>query len=109
MFKVLKNLQPLQLLIYGYLLILILGFLLLCLPFFHLTSAPVIDHFFIATSAVSTTGLATVTVPEVYNFGGQLIIMILILDGNWRFSIGYRRWYEIDYYYCFICSIKKYI
>jgi trk system potassium uptake protein TrkH len=41
-----------------------------------------IDNLFTATSAVSTTGLVTVTVNESYNFFGQLVILLLIQLGG---------------------------
>nr|WP_316930190.1 potassium transporter TrkG [Tamlana nanhaiensis] len=45
----------------------------------------ILDNLFTATSAVSTTGLVTVSVFDSYNFFGQFIIMILIQLGG----IGY--------------------
>lgn len=80
--NIIKSLQPLQLLMYGYLIILFIGFGLLCLPFFQLTPVSIIDNLFIATSALSTTGLATVSVPDAYNFGGQLVILLLVQIGG---------------------------
>jgi trk system potassium uptake protein TrkH len=44
-----------------------------------------LDHLFSATSAVSTTGLATVSTPDTYTFFGQLVILALIQMGG----IGY--------------------
>lgn len=44
-----------------------------------------IDTLFIATSAISTTGLVTIDIFEHYNFGGQLIILSLFQIGG----IGY--------------------
>lgn len=85
----LTTLKPLQLLMYGYLIILLIGFGLLCIPFFQLSPVSAIDNLFIATSALSTTGLATVSVPESYNFGGQLIILLLVQIGGLGYmSIG---------------------
>lgn len=84
-----KTLKPLQLLMYGYLVILFVGFGLLCLPFFQTTSIRVIDNLFIATSALSTTGLATVSIPESYNLGGQIVILLLVQIGGLGYmSIG---------------------
>ncbi len=76
---------PQQNLFYGFLTYIFLGTVLLCLPIFQKESAPVLDHFFIATSAVSTTGLVTISIFDTYNFFGQFIIMILIQLGG----IGY--------------------
>ncbi|WP_047549515.1 TrkH family potassium uptake protein [Psychroserpens sp. Hel_I_66] len=76
---------PQQNLFYGFLTYILLGSLLLCLPIFQKTSASILDNIFIATSAVSTTGLVTVSIFDTYNFFGQFIIMILIQLGG----IGY--------------------
>ncbi len=76
---------PQQNLFYGFFTYIILGGLLLCLPIFQKIPASILDHFFIATSAVSTTGLVTISIFDTYNFFGQFIIMILIQLGG----IGY--------------------
>ncbi|GAA0873352.1 TrkH family potassium uptake protein [Gangjinia marincola] len=76
---------PQQNLFYGFLSYVIIGSILLCLPFFQKTSSSILDHLFIATSAVSTTGLVTISVFDTYNFGGQLIVMLLFQLGG----IGY--------------------
>ncbi|PQJ78939.1 TrkH family potassium uptake protein [Polaribacter porphyrae] len=80
-----KGWTPQQNLFYGFFTYIILGGLLLCLPFFQKISVPILDHFFIATSAVSTTGLVTVSVFDTYNFFGQFIVMSLFQLGG----IGY--------------------
>ncbi len=77
--------SPQQNLFYGFLTYVLLGSILLCLPIFQKVSAPVLDHIFIATSAVSTTGLVTISIFDTYNFFGQFIIMVLIQLGG----IGY--------------------
>lgn len=69
----------------GFLMYTMIGFLLLLLPFFHKEEVSLIDHLFIATSAVSTTGLVTLSIYDAYNLGGQLIILALIQVGG----IGY--------------------
>lgn len=76
---------PQQNLFYGFLSYVLIGGILLCLPIFQKTAAPILDHLFIATSAVSTTGLVTVSVFDTYNFGGQFIVMLLFQLGG----IGY--------------------
>ena len=80
--KFLSTLNPLQVLIYGYLGLLVVGFALLRLPFMRTTNIGVLDDLFTATSALSTTGLATVNVSTDYTFWGQLIILILIQFGG---------------------------
>lgn len=78
----LRSLNPLQLLIYGYLAILLVGFCLLRLPFMRSAEISVLDDLFTATSALSTTGLATVNVADDYTFWGQLVVLILIQFGG---------------------------
>ncbi|WP_300022359.1 TrkH family potassium uptake protein [uncultured Maribacter sp.] len=77
--------SPQQNLFYGFLTYIVAGFLLLSLPIFQKTSTSFLDNLFIATSAVSTTGLVTVSIFDSYNFGGQFIIMLLFQLGG----IGY--------------------
>ena len=71
----------------GYLFYILLGCLLLCLPWATKegASATFIDHLFTVTSAVSTTGLATVDVPATYTTFGMVVILGLIQIG----AIGY--------------------
>lgn len=80
-----KGWSPQQNLFYGFITYIVLGTILLSFPIFQKTSASILDHLFIATSAVSTTGLVTVSIFDTYNFFGQFIIMILIQLGG----IGY--------------------
>ena len=81
----LHRLTPLQKLLVDYLLLLGLGWLLLSLPFFRSADAPTIDHFFTATSALTTTGLSTVNIADEYSLAGQIVILLLIQVGG----IGY--------------------
>lgn len=74
--------NPVSVLIAVYLSIILLGFLILCLPFLQRKPIGIIDHLFIASSAVSTTGLTSVSVADSYNFFGQLIILLLIQIGG---------------------------
>lgn len=67
----------------GYMLV---GWLLLCLPFaWESASVSVLDNLFIAVSAVSTTGLVTVNTAEAYSTFGEVVILLLIQLGG----IGY--------------------
>lgn len=77
--------SPQQNLFYGFLTYIAVGCILLCLPWLQKTSAPFLDHLFIATSAVSTTGLVTVSVFDTYNIVGQFVVMALFQLGG----IGY--------------------
>ena len=92
--------NPVRLVIMGYMSYIFIGFVLLCLPFMHKNYVPVLDNLFIATSAVSTTGLTTVTVVNDYNFWGQLVILLLIQLGG----IGYMTFSSFV-----ILSTKKYL
>lgn len=75
--------NPLQVILFGYASYIVLAVCLLNLPFCW-QSQPVsfLDNLFIATSAVSTTGLVTVNTPEAYNFWGQLVILIAFQLGG---------------------------
>ncbi|MBN2642588.1 MAG: hypothetical protein JXR78_13125 [Victivallales bacterium] len=68
----------------GYALYMLLGAGLLMLPWCHskTTSAGALDCLFTAVSAVSTTGLSTVSTGGDYSFGGQLVVLILIQAGG---------------------------
>lgn len=80
------KLPPAKQLLFGYLSYAVLGWFLLCLPITHRVSGlSVLDHLFISTSALSTTGLTTISVSDSYNFLGELIILLLIQAGG----IGY--------------------
>jgi trk system potassium uptake protein TrkH len=81
----LRNSSPVRLVTLGYLWYVLAGWALLCLPFSWKTAVSPLDNLFTAASALSTTGLATVTVSESYSFFGQLVILILIQLGG----IGY--------------------
>ena len=74
---------PAKLLMLGYLSYMIIGWILLCLPWAH-TKEPVsvLDNLFMAVSAVSTTGLATVDTGTSYTFLGQAVILLLIQFGG---------------------------
>lgn len=77
--------SPQMNLVWGFFLYTLVGFGLLCIPLFHRTSVSFLDNLFISTSAISTTGLVTVSVYDSYNFFGQLIVMGLFQIGG----IGY--------------------
>jgi trk system potassium uptake protein TrkH len=87
MITFLCSVHPVRHVVMGYLMYVAVGWMLLSLPFCHRsgTAASGLDHLFISTSAISTTGLVTVSVSGTYNFFGQLIVMVLIQLGG----IGY--------------------
>lgn len=80
-----KGWTPQQNLFYGFLTYIIIGCIFLCLPISQKESVSFLDNLFIATSAVSTTGLVTVSIFDTYNGLGQFVIMVLIQLGG----IGY--------------------
>ena len=82
-FQVSKS--PQMNLVWGFFLYTLAGFILLSLPIFHKANVGLLDSLFISTSAISTTGLVTVSVYDSYNFFGQLIVMVLFQIGG----IGY--------------------
>ncbi|MCG3199350.1 MAG: potassium transporter KtrB [Candidatus Omnitrophica bacterium] len=82
----LAGLHPAKIAFFGYSTYMILGWLLLCLPFSQKgAGVGALDNLFIAVSALSTTGLATVSVSDSYSFFGQLVVLILIQLGG----VGY--------------------
>ena len=60
--------SPQQNLFYGFLTYVVVGFLLLCIPWLENADVPILDHLFTAVSAVSTTGLVTVNITDTYNW-----------------------------------------
>jgi len=75
----------LRFLIKGYLILTVLCFILLLIPFFQNGENSIIDHLFFAVSIVSTTGLAPANFAESYNFLGQFISLLFIQLGG----VGY--------------------
>jgi trk system potassium uptake protein TrkH len=79
----LEKRDPVRVVIAGYLSYVLLGWALLCLPVSHAgPPASAIDHLFMATSAMSTTGLATVSTSDTYTAFGQGVILALIQAGG---------------------------
>ncbi|MBN1395519.1 MAG: hypothetical protein JW959_10885 [Pirellulales bacterium] len=84
--RFLTGLHPAKIALLGYLSYILLGWIFLSLPFAARgQGVKAIDNLFISTSAVSTTGLVTVSVSDDYNLFGQLVILLLIQLGG----IGY--------------------
>jgi trk system potassium uptake protein TrkH len=80
-----SRLHPAKVLVLGYGSYVLLGWLCLCLPFSQATSVGALDSLFTATSAVSTTGLMTVSTGNDYGILGQVVVLALIQLGG----IGY--------------------
>lgn len=83
-----KAVPPTRYLVVGFFWIIIVGSLLLSLPFTHRSgvSLPYIDALFTSCSAVCVTGLATVDVAATFNLFGRTIIAILIMIGGMGFA-----------------------
>ena len=79
-----QNLNPAQILVLGFALIILLGAVLLSTPFVTQTgeSTGFLKSFFTATSAVCVTGLVVVDTGTHWNMAGQIIILILIQVGG---------------------------
>jgi trk system potassium uptake protein TrkH len=79
----LANVHPVKLVFVGYITYVLLGWIMLCLPFSQTGEIiSSLDNLFTATSAVSTTGLVTVSPADDYSIFGQLIILLLIQLGG---------------------------
>jgi len=83
--KKLRETNPVTLVIYGYIVYIAIGAVLLTLPFSTNDHVSVLDNIFVSTSAVSTTGLTPVNISTDYNYFGQAVILVLIQLGG----IGY--------------------
>lgn len=84
--RFLREMHPSKWVLIGYASYIVIGWFLLCLPFSQKgPGASELDHLFTAASAVSTTGLTTISLSDNYTFFGQLIILSLIQLGG----IGY--------------------
>ncbi len=73
---IVRQLNPVQTMVCGYATYIFCVFVALCIPFVSFSGeASFLDHLFMAASAVSTTGLATVSTVD-YNFWGQLVLFV---------------------------------
>ncbi|MGB3852087.1 MAG: potassium transporter TrkG [Tunicatimonas sp.] len=77
--------SPQRNLVFGFLLYTFIGFVLLSLPWLQKQPTALLDNLFIATSAISTTGLVTVSVFDSYEWLGQFVVMLLFQIGG----VGY--------------------
>lgn len=80
----LSRLSPARRIFLSFALVILLGSLLLSLPFVQVESsrATYFDHLFTAVSAVCVTGLSTLPVAHTYNIWGQIICLLLIQIGG---------------------------
>ena len=82
--KIKHSFSPVQIIIIGFLIVILVGGSLLSLPIFNNKNIQPLDAFFIATSAVCVTGHTTVDVASQFNVYGQALIMLLIQIGGLR-------------------------
>lgn len=81
-----RHAHPAKVVLIGYLAYLFAGWLLLCLPWMqHAPGVSMLDNLFTAVSAMSTTGLVTVSIGNRYTPAGQIVVMLLIQLGG----VGY--------------------
>jgi trk system potassium uptake protein TrkH len=79
----LSGLDSVRLLALGYLSYVLIGWGVLCLPVSHrLEGLHWLDHLFTSVSAVSTTGLVTVSTSDSYSWFGQFVVLLLIQFGG---------------------------
>ncbi len=86
--KKVKGLRPVQILTLGFLVVILLGTLLLRLPFATVedgTAITFMDALFTATSAVCVTGLTVVNTGLVFTLFGKIVIIMLIQIGGLGF------------------------
>ena len=81
-----RRVRPVKIMLLGYLSYVLLGWVLLSLPWAWEADGEggvrALDNLFTATSAMSTTGLATVNPPLAYSFFGELVVLGLIQAGG---------------------------
>lgn len=78
----LESLKPPQLLTFGFLSYVGFGIALLALPFSQAQPTSVVDNLFTVVSAISTTGLSTVSVSDSYTAFGEFVIFMLFQLGG---------------------------
>lgn len=84
MIKSKRKLTAAKFLVLGYLVVILLGSLLLCLPISAKSGGwtPFLDSFFTATSATCVTGLVVYDVYTHWSLFGQIVIILLIQTGG---------------------------
>lgn len=80
-----SRIKPAQALPVGFLIYITAGTLLVSLPFARQQPAAFVDNLFNVTSAISTTGLTTISVSDTYSFFGEFVFVCLFQIGG----IGY--------------------
>ncbi len=90
-----KQGSAIQHIVVYYLLAVMLGMALVSVPFFHREGIELswIDALFTAVTSISVTGLSVVSIPEVFNEGGQIAIAVIMhLGGIGIMSMGTFIW-----------------
>ena len=84
-----KKRRPESILVFGFLLLILLGTVLLALPVSARNgkSIGLFDSLFTATSAVCVTGLVAVDTGTVFSFFGQAVLLVLIQVGGLGFMV----------------------
>lgn len=79
-----RLLTPTRVIMLGFLVSIIVGTILLLLPFSVKEGVKVsfLDALFVATSSVCVTGLSTINIGETFSFFGQLVLLLLIQFGG---------------------------
>ncbi len=76
------KLSPPQILVLGFLSVILIGAIILSLPFSNTKGCSFIDALFTSTSAVCVTGLIVKDIPNDFTLFGHIVIMILIQIGG---------------------------
>lgn len=84
---ILKNKKTYLIPTIGFALIILIGAILLSLPFFNHGNVNFKDNFFISTCALTTTGFTKAPIISQYTFLGQLVLSILMEIGGLGFII----------------------
>ena len=82
--RIIKNLSSIQIIMFAFLLVIIIGSILLSLPISSVNgkSVPYVDALFTATTATCVTGLVTVPTISTWSVFGQIVILLLIQIGG---------------------------
>ncbi len=85
--KLINGLNPAQILVVGFIIMILIGSILLAMPFSTETGESIsyIDALFTATSAVCVTGLAVVDTGSTFNLFGEIVLLVLIQIGGLGF------------------------
>ena len=83
-----KRFRPGSTLVLGFLIVILIGSLLLSLPFARKegSEAGFLDCLFVSTSAVCVTGLTTVDIADTFTVFGRIVLMVLVQVGGLGFA-----------------------